>query len=310
MTIQHDDETVLAEFGRWLREARADADELARPGEDGGTLPAEADLPEVGLERIVEEFTALRQEVKLQTKSSRGLQDQAEALLPALRQAIDHFRSVAPKEEQAAQSASRPMAEALADLDEALERGRAEIERARRRIDDEAQAAKQAALDGLQALFAGQGWYQRFKTRSFYEQALAVVRDGDRRPGVAIFDALLEGYALVQGRLGRTLKAEQIRRIECLGRPADPGLMTVVEVVDDPDAPSGTVVDEIRRGYTWRGRVLRFAEVRVARSPVVEGRGEAEDENEDDGDGPVSGDDYLGSPAEQVEDQSDSESDR
>ena len=44
--------------------------------------------------------------------------------------------------------------------------------------------------------------------------------------------------------------------------------MTVIEVVDDPDRPPGEVVDEVRRGYTWRGRVLRFAEVRASRTPA------------------------------------------
>jgi molecular chaperone GrpE len=42
--------------------------------------------------------------------------------------------------------------------------------------------------------------------------------------------------------------------------------MTVVEVVDDADQPAGFVVDEARRGYTWKGRLLRYAEVRASRS--------------------------------------------
>jgi len=62
------------------------------------------------------------------------------------------------------------------------------------------------------------------------------------------------------------MEAEQVRRIDTLGQPVDPDRMTVVEVVDAPDRPPGVVVDEVRRGYTWRGRVLRFAEVRAARS--------------------------------------------
>ncbi|MCA1686979.1 MAG: nucleotide exchange factor GrpE, partial [Planctomycetia bacterium] len=116
MTVPPDDEAVLSRFRQWLAEARA--------GDDGpDPLPPEANEPEIGLYRLVEEFTALRQEVKLQTKSGRGLQEEAESLLTGLRQAIEQFRSVAPKEEQAALAAARPLAEALADLDEALDRG-------------------------------------------------------------------------------------------------------------------------------------------------------------------------------------------
>ena len=39
--------------------------------------------------------------------------------------------------------------------------------------------------------------------------------------------------------------------------------MTVVEVVRDPSRRPGTVVEEVRPGYCWDGRVLRFAEVKA-----------------------------------------------
>jgi molecular chaperone GrpE len=64
------------------------------------------------------------------------------------------------------------------------------------------------------------------------------------------------------------MRTEQIHRIECVGQPVDPERMTVIEVVDDPDRAPGEVVAEVRRGYTWRGRVLRFAEVRGSRTPA------------------------------------------
>ena len=39
--------------------------------------------------------------------------------------------------------------------------------------------------------------------------------------------------------------------------------MTVVEVVDDPLRPPGLVVEEMRPGYYWKDKVIRFAEVRA-----------------------------------------------
>ena len=81
-----------------------------------------------------------------------------------------------------------------------------------------------------------------------------------------LVDALLEGYGLIQARLRRAMDTEQILRIACIGQPIDPERMTVIEVVDSDEFAAGFVVDEVRRGYTWRDRVLRFAEVRVARS--------------------------------------------
>ncbi len=77
---------------------------------------------------------------------------------------------------------------------------------------------------------------------------------------------MLEGYNFIQARLRRVLKAERIHTIDCLNRPVDPELMTVVEVVEEADRPPGVVVEQIRRGHTWQGRLLRYAEVRASRA--------------------------------------------
>jgi molecular chaperone GrpE len=259
MTDPTDDEALLDRFRDWLREARAEAD-----GFNGDRAPSPTG-PEVGLYRLVEEFTALRHEVKLETKGSRGLQEQVETLLPALRQAIDQFRAVGPKEEQAALTAARPLAEAIADLDEALDRGRLEIEKARDRIDAEAARLAASIESDLDALYQGQSWVRRLGLRAYHERARELVGRRVRETRPELFAALLEGYGLIQSRLRRAMDAGQVRRMESVGLPIDPGLMTVVEVVDAPDRPPGHVVDEVRRGYTWRGRVLRYAEVRAAR---------------------------------------------
>jgi molecular chaperone GrpE len=185
-------------------------------------------------------------------------------VVAALGQAIEQFRAIEPKEAQSAWAAGKPLAEALADLDEALDRGRSEIERARRRIVEDSQRDIESALD---ALYASYRWPARVLLRSFRSGAIEVFRKHSLAVRRELFDALLEGYGLIQGRLRRALKAEQLRRIETVAKPVDPELMTVVEVVDDSEHPAGFVVDEVRRGYTWRGRLLRFAEVRASRTP-------------------------------------------
>ncbi len=82
------------------------------------------------------------------------------------------------------------------------------------------------------------------------------------------------------------MKSEKIERIACVGNLVDPERMTVLEVLDDQSRPPGTVVKELRRGYTWRGRVIRYAEVqatRTARRPTQEshdGSGSQPDEFE------------------------------
>jgi molecular chaperone GrpE len=276
--LTNDDEALLSRFRDWLRDARAEAD-----GFNGDRFPSPTESepqPEVGLYRLVEEFTALRHEIKLETKGSRSLQEQIETLLPTLRQAIDQFRSIVPKEEQAAWSAARPLAEAIADLDEALDRGRLEIEKARDRLDAEASALVATIDSELEALFRSQPWFRRFRLRGYHQQARDLVsrRVSETRPG--LFNALLEGYGLIQARLRKAMDAGQVRRIESVGLPVDPARMTVLEVVDSLEQSPGHVVDEVRRGYTWQGRVLRYAEVRAARERPIESAEDEESERE------------------------------
>ncbi|MDR3638172.1 MAG: nucleotide exchange factor GrpE [Isosphaeraceae bacterium] len=253
MSFSVQDEALLDRFRQWLHEARAG---------DNTPAPSAVDDQDVGLFRLVEEFTALRHEVKLQTKSARGLQEQAESLLPALRQAIEAFQAVEPREAQAAWSAGKPLAEALADLDEALDRGRAELEKARRRVADDGAGALEAALNDA---FGRRSWFGRRRVRAYHEQVIEVVQRLGPGAHGPLFDALREGYGLIQARLRRAMSAEQLQRIDTVGRPVDSALMTVVEVVDDPDQPAGYVVEEFRRGYVWRGRMLRYAEVSASR---------------------------------------------
>ena len=45
----------------------------------------------------------------------------------------------------------------------------------------------------------------------------------------------------------------------------DPEQMEVLEVVSGSGRPSGEVIDELRRGYQRRGKLFRYAQVRVAK---------------------------------------------
>ncbi len=265
-------DSALERFHRWLEATRADAETPA----DAPSGPAPGDTPRraFGLIDLVEEFTALRQELKLQTRSTRGLQEQSEALLPALRQAIEHFRSVSPREEQAAWSAGKPIALALATLDEALDRCRGEIDKAQVAALEEAPRNLAAAVDRLHA---GLPWLRRLIVRSYHRRVKELLEHEVRAQNRAWTESLLEGFELIQNRVRRVLKSEAIEPVDCLGRPVDPERMIVIETSDAPDQPPGTVIEELRRGYTWNGRILRLAEVRAVR-----GRMRSADEEDDE----------------------------
>jgi len=85
------------------------------------------------------------------------------------------------------------------------------------------------------------------------------------RPGGEGVAALLEGYTMGLDRLNEALASMGVSEIPCAGRPFDPGQMSAVDVEQTADVPDGTVVEVYRRGYAWRGRVHRPAQVKVAR---------------------------------------------
>jgi len=252
-----DNEAMLGRFRQWIEEARREADSLP---DDMEFSAEQSDVRPVGLLQLVEEFTALRHEVKLQTKSSRGVADRTEQALAAMQQAMELFRSVEAKEKEIGQHAAKPLVESLMELDEALGRGRAVIDTARRRLLEDLTGHIREQLDS--SLLRMPAW-RRWLCRSWCRQAREILV---QRAGLMyrdIFDSLIEGYDLILGRLQRAMKKAELYRIECVGRQADPNLMTVVEIVDDPLRPPGLVVDQIRPGYYWKDKVIRFAEVRA-----------------------------------------------
>ncbi len=79
------------------------------------------------------------------------------------------------------------------------------------------------------------------------------------------FDRMLKGVEMVRGELREVLSSEGLVSIEAEGKPFDPERHEAVVAVEQDGADAGTVVDVIRKGYEFNGRVLRPAMVKVAR---------------------------------------------
>lgn len=82
-------------------------------------------------------------------------------------------------------------------------------------------------------------------------------------------DALTGGVEMIGRQLQTVLAAEGVQPIEAIGRPFDPALHEAVAAFESAEVEVDTVTDEIRRGYTYQGELLRAARVRVAR-PAAE----------------------------------------
>ena len=78
--------------------------------------------------------------------------------------------------------------------------------------------------------------------------------------------AWLDGIRLARIRLLDLLAAYKITPIPAVGQPFDPHRHVAVATDTTNRAPDGIIISQDRRGYATPDKVLRFAEVVVARS--------------------------------------------
>lgn len=80
--------------------------------------------------------------------------------------------------------------------------------------------------------------------------------------------ALQDGIAMIQQQLKGILAETGLEEVDASGRMFDPTLHEAVSQVETADAPEGQVVQQIRKGYKIRDRLLRPATVVVAKKPA------------------------------------------
>lgn len=78
-------------------------------------------------------------------------------------------------------------------------------------------------------------------------------------------EAVREGVLLIQKQLSDALTKHGVEPIEAVGKPFDPQYHeAIMRVEAGPGQEPGTVAEELRKGYTLHGRVLRASLVKVA----------------------------------------------
>jgi molecular chaperone GrpE len=140
----------------------------------------------------------------------------------------------------------------------ALQRERAEFANYRRRTMEEREAMLGLAGEDL------------------IRKVLALADDFDRaieaRPAESADDPWVDGVAAIDRKLRALLESEGVTRIEASpGTPFDPREHEAIASVPGTDHKDGHIVDEVRRGYRLRDRVVRPALVAVAASSEHEG---------------------------------------
>jgi molecular chaperone GrpE len=246
---------LLGDFRAWLHE-RPDA--LADE-------PAVLDPP-LDLSALLAPFVALRHEVNLQTKASRAQLEQTAVALEQLRLALEALRRPAASA-PAPEELLRPALKTLIDVHDALTLANREVLRLRDQLperDTKPPPNVEVRLPLWARLFGLQGKVDRALAPLRAWQAAALPSEDIARMRQKV-DALVVGYDMSLQRLVRALDQHALERIACVGEQFDPETMEVAEVVRDPERTGTEVVGEVRPGYRWRGRLLRYAQVRVAR---------------------------------------------
>jgi len=80
-------------------------------------------------------------------------------------------------------------------------------------------------------------------------------------------DKLLEGIRIVTSRIMSCLEQAGIKPLKAVGEQFDPYFHEPVQQVKTSKHPDGSVVDELRKGYTLNNKVVRPALVTVASNP-------------------------------------------
>lgn len=76
-----------------------------------------------------------------------------------------------------------------------------------------------------------------------------------------------DGIALIHKQFYEVLAKEGVQPIEAAGQPFDPEFHEAVMRIDTDEHPDGTVVADLRRGWTMHGKVIRATMCQVSRQP-------------------------------------------
>jgi molecular chaperone GrpE len=260
-------ESILADFRAWLHEAREAAAPLAPWGRGDGDFDVAT---------VLQHFIALRQEVNLQTKASRAQLEQNSQTIGMLQETLGTLERQQAKVEDAGSGAdeiARPLLKTLIDAHDALALAEREVGRL---LAVPSPAAAWTPPPPPPKVWIPY-WARWLGLHELIQKQMAPLHAwhaaqtppsaADKAPPrfTQMLDALLTGYRMSRQRIERALEQQGLETIVCVGEPFDPETMEVAEVVRDAGRSGAEVIDELRRGYRWHGRLFRYAQVRVAK---------------------------------------------
>jgi len=80
--------------------------------------------------------------------------------------------------------------------------------------------------------------------------------------------AFHSGVIMIQQQLKNALVETGLEEIDATGKPFDPNFHEAISQIESADVPEGNVLQQVRKGYKLKDRLLRPAAVVVAKKPA------------------------------------------
>jgi molecular chaperone GrpE len=132
------------------------------------------------------------------------------------------------------------------DLVETLQRLQAEFENYKKRVDKEKEDFQRYSKADLV--------YKLLTVLDTFEIALKSTNDHEK---------FVKGMEMVYAQLFSTLESEGLKPIDITGKKLDPFYHEVM-LKEKSEGEEGMIVQELQKGYTFNGRVLRHSKVKVS----------------------------------------------
>lgn len=78
-------------------------------------------------------------------------------------------------------------------------------------------------------------------------------------------DENIRGILKIKTQMQDFLKSQGVEAIESLGKKFDPNFHEVIKEIELKGKESGTIIEEVQKGYLIQGKILRPAKVRVSK---------------------------------------------
>ena len=162
----------------------------------------------------------------------------------------------------------------LKTVEEKLIRTMAEMENQRRRFEKERQEAFE---------FGGFNFAREsLSLLDNIDRATASFKNDENLKNNKDLDKIIEGIEVVKKDLISIFKKNGIELIECMNKKFDPNFHQAMLELEDNTKESGTVVQEIQKGYMMKDRLLRPSLVGVTKKRVQKSEKTTKDKQKDE----------------------------